>query len=82
MRTEATVAKWGNSLAVRIPQPIARQAHLNEGDAFTLEVGADGNLILRPARPRYDLASLLEGVTAKNLHSEADWGVPAGKETW
>ena len=36
MRNETTVSKWGNSLAVRIPQRLAKQARINEGDLFDL----------------------------------------------
>ena len=82
MRIEATVAKWGNSLAVRLPQPITKQAKLSEGDSVSLEVSAEGDIVLRPARPKYELTSLLKGVTAKNLHTETDFGEPVGEEIW
>lgn len=32
------LAKWGNSLAVRIPGPCVRQANLKPGDAVEVEV--------------------------------------------
>ncbi len=43
------VAKWGNSLAVRIPVDFARQMGTKEGDQMQAHVGADGALNLRPA---------------------------------
>ena len=33
MRNETTVSKWGNSLAVRIPQAVAKEARLKEAEA-------------------------------------------------
>jgi antitoxin component of MazEF toxin-antitoxin module len=35
------LAKWGNSLAVRIPGECARQAHVKAGDALEIEVTSD-----------------------------------------
>ncbi len=43
------LAKWGNSLAVRIPGEWARQAHLKAGDTLEIEVTPAGDLRLRPA---------------------------------
>ena len=39
MRNESTISKWGNSLAVRIPLAIAKQASLAEGDCVKLTLG-------------------------------------------
>lgn len=38
----ATIQKWGNSLALRIPLAVAKQIHVKEGDPVTLKVGASG----------------------------------------
>lgn len=40
----ATVARWGNSLAVRIPQHIVKEIQLTEGAEVDLVV-IDGNLV-------------------------------------
>jgi len=45
-RLELTVAKWGNSLAVRLPAESARQLRVGEGDTLIAEVAAGGRLIL------------------------------------
>jgi antitoxin MazE len=50
MRNETTVSKWGNSLAVRIPQAIAKQASLSAGDCVALALDSDGGIVLRPTR--------------------------------
>ncbi|MGB0513791.1 MAG: AbrB/MazE/SpoVT family DNA-binding domain-containing protein, partial [Wenzhouxiangellaceae bacterium] len=36
------VAKWGNSLAVRLPAELVRQLGLKEGDEIALTAGEDG----------------------------------------
>lgn len=44
------IAKWGNSLAVRIPADYVRQIGVKEGDQLQAHLGADGALNLRPAQ--------------------------------
>ena len=77
----ATIQKWGNSLALRIPQAVARQMRVEEGDDVILRVDA-GCLNVRPARPRYRLRALVRKMTPKNRHAETDWGRPEGREIW
>ena len=43
---ELTVAKWGNSLAVRLPAESAKKLGLSEGDTLLAEVSSDGHLVL------------------------------------
>ncbi|NMO96458.1 AbrB/MazE/SpoVT family DNA-binding domain-containing protein [Paenibacillus lemnae] len=45
---------WGNSLAVRIPSEVAKQAKLSEGTNVNFHVSEDGNIVLRPAYPAAD----------------------------
>lgn len=47
-RIDLLVAKWGNSLAVRLPAESARQLGVGEGDTLIGEIGSDGRLILSP----------------------------------
>lgn len=44
------VAKWGNSLAVRIPVDVARRLGIREGDNIEIVAATDGQLAV--ARPR------------------------------
>ncbi len=77
-----SVAKWGNSLAIRIPQAIAAQAHIEEGTAIGFSI-VDGNIILTPGkRKKYSLDELLDGMTEENLHSEVKTGCAVGHEIW
>jgi antitoxin MazE len=41
------VAKWGNSLAVRLPQAVAEILDLKEGDEFDFEIGEDNRVQLK-----------------------------------
>jgi antitoxin MazE len=82
MRNETTISKWGNSLAVRIPLAVARQASLSEGDSVALSLDGKGGIVLRPARRRYELSELVARITPRNRHRETGWGQPQGEESW
>jgi antitoxin MazE len=75
------VSKWGNSLGLRLPRSIAREARLDEGDTVNVSVD-DGAIVIRPARRRYSLAELVDRITARNRHGESDWGRSRGNELW
>ena len=78
----ATVAKWGNSLALRIPQHILQEIELAEGAEVDLVV-IDGNLVVKPrSRQRYSLDELVDAITPENLHSETETDVTVGNEAW
>ena len=50
------VAKWGNSLAVRIPADVVRELGLKEGDEIDLRRAADGTIeVVSEAQRRRDL---------------------------
>ena len=75
------VAKWGNSLALRIPRSVAAAMDVRDGDAVEVTVER-GAIVIRPAAPRYGLDELVGRITARNRHSETDWGGPVGDESW
>lgn len=78
----ANISKWGNSLAVRIPQNLAKEIHLTEGSEVDLSV-VDGNLVIKLNKPkRYSLEDLIQEITPDNLHAEVDSGVAVGNEAW
>ena len=76
---EVQVARWGNSLGVRIPKHIAERAGLREGVRVEIEAEADRIVIIR-ARPRYQLADLLKGITPQAMREAFDWGPDKGRE--
>ncbi len=78
----ATVQKWGNSLGVRIPRPVAQDAAISEGTSVDMRVSA-GQLVITPAKKaKLHLSVLLKGVKTSNLHKEVDTGAPVGGEVW
>lgn len=79
MRTR--VRKWGNSLGLRIPKAFAEELDLGEDSAVDLSI-SEGHLVVRSLDESYDLAALLEQVTADNLHGEIETGPAVGREEW
>lgn len=77
---QVTVKKWGNSASVRIPVGIMEAARLRLDDVVDVREEA-GRIVIIPVRPDdFDLDQMLAGITLDNLHSEVDFGAPAGKE--
>lgn len=52
------VAKWGNSLAVRLPAALVRELGLREGDQIDLYPDKQGVSVARRRRPDEVLADL------------------------
>lgn len=75
------LAKWGNSLALRIPRSVAAAMDVRDGDAVDVTV-EQGAIVIRPTAPRYTLDELVGRITTRNRHSETDWGGPVGDESW
>jgi antitoxin MazE len=76
---QVRVARWGNSLGVRIPKSIAERAGLREGARVEVEAETD-RIVFTRARPRYQLAELLQGMTPEAMREAFDWGADRGRE--
>lgn len=79
---KASVKKWGNSAAVRIPGAIMEAARLDLDQTVDVREEA-GRIVIEPVRRKvYNLDELLKGITRKNQHNAVDFGLPSGKEVW
>jgi len=77
---DAQFAKWGNSIALRIPNGVAKALHVTQGNSAQLQV-KDGSLIVTPVtKPKYDLNEMIAAITPENLHEKVDSGDPVGNE--
>src|SRR5437870_10742620 len=77
MATTTQIAKWGNSLALRLPKSVALEAQVDEGDTVDVSV-KNGAIVIRPSRPTYSLEQLVAKITPRNRRGGTDWGTPAG----
>ncbi len=80
MKTQ--LAKWGNSVAVRIPKALADAAKFRPGDTLEMAVEDPGTLRIRKQKGVPKLRYLVRAITPENLHGESEWGAPTGKELW
>ncbi len=49
MTINLQIAKWGNSLAMRLPAKLVKRFGLREGDSVHAQITPDGALAIRPA---------------------------------
>ncbi len=78
----ASVKKWGNSAAVRIPAAVLKATRMQIEEEVDIREES-GRIVIEPVRQKtYQLDDLLKGVTKDKIHKEIDFGVPEGKEVW
>jgi antitoxin MazE len=77
---EAQIVKWGNSLAVRIPKPVAEAAGVREGDPIVIEAD-EGHIKVRRRERVPTLKELVAQITAENRYEEIPSGAARGKES-
>ena len=75
------VLKWGDSLAVRLPEHVVEGAGLVDGSAVEISVQGSA-IVLSPIQKRCGLDELLAGYKPEHRHKEVDWGAAVGKEVW
>jgi antitoxin MazE len=78
---KAKVAKWGNSLALRLPKALVQAYEVKEGTDVELTEQADG-ILLKPVGQHYDLDDLLKQVHPENCHDSLKTGESNGREAW
>lgn len=76
------LAKWGNSLAIRLPKPAADAAGIGEGDTLEIVIPSKGRVELSRNRRKPTLKELVSKITPENRHDETDWGSRVGREVW
>ncbi|MDP2410865.1 MAG: AbrB/MazE/SpoVT family DNA-binding domain-containing protein [Pseudolabrys sp.] len=83
---KAKLAKWGNSLALRLPRQFVTELGLSEGSV--VELGRDGSRLVAETRaagaiPRYRLEDLVAEMKRLGPDAEpdtVDWGPDRGAE--
>ncbi len=81
---KVTVAKWGNSLAVRLPRSVAADLGFGPGTQLDLFVADRGIHLHRPAKSSADLlremVEEMKRLGPENEPSSVDWGPDVGTE--
>jgi len=77
---KATISRWGNSLALRIPKSAIEAAGLREGDV--VDVQEDGGILRIARSSRIDIDEMIESIDPATIHAEVNWGPTVGRELW
>ncbi len=78
MATQVQIAKWGNSLGLRVPRDLAARIGLTDGTRVDIEARGD-RLVVSKSNRRFTLAELLAGMTPEREHRALD-DAPRGTE--
>lgn len=76
---KAKVARWGNSLALRLPKSLTSELGLREDSLVEIHI-VDGQIVVKSASQVSSLEELVAGITPDNRHQEMDWGPAQGAE--
>jgi antitoxin MazE len=78
------VAKWGNSLGIRLPSAAAQSAGVTVGSELDLAIEADGFRLRKPIRTSADLLAEMiaemKRLGPENAPATVDWGPDRGSE--
>lgn len=74
----ARIARWGNSLKIRLSAAAAEKLSLQAGIPVDVHV-KDDSIGMRAPRPHYRLAGLLEQITPESAPAAVEFA-PVGKE--
>ena len=78
----ATITRWGQGLALRVPRKLALEAGLSEGAEVELTAHPGGLDVAAVAGHVPSLAELLAQITDANRHEAVDSGPAVGAEVW
>ncbi|MCG8448939.1 MAG: AbrB/MazE/SpoVT family DNA-binding domain-containing protein [Pirellulales bacterium] len=76
---EIQFAKWGNSVALRVPSKVAEALGIAPGSVADIDLKRD-KLIITPRQHTYNIGDLVNGITKNNLHHEMSTGKSVGAE--
>lgn len=78
----ATVQKWGNSLALRLPKPFTSEINIAENSIVDISI-QNNQIIIKPLKKvPLNVDELIDAISPDNLYSEVSMGLPVGNEVW
>ena len=78
----ATIQKWGNSLALRIPKAYGEELGVKESTQVEISIDKS-TLVIKPKKTKKPtLKALLAMINEKNRHEAIKTGPAVGKEVW
>lgn len=78
----ATMGKWGNTAALRIPQVLCEHLGISIGQKVRI-TAEPGRLIIEPETEQWTLKGRMKEWDGKRFQThEYDWGEAQGGEVW
>jgi antitoxin MazE len=78
----ATIQKWGNSLALRIPRAFSRELGIAEATSVEMRVAKSTLIIKTKPAKKPELRKLVAKINEGNRHETVETGAAVGKEVW
>ena len=79
---QGVVKKWGNSAAVCIPASVLEAANIRLDEPVDVREEG-GRIVIEPVGvARYDLGTLVAGISDENRHDPVNMGPPVGQESF
>jgi antitoxin MazE len=80
----ATLSKWGNSLAIRIPDSFIEFMQTSSGDTVELAFSNGGFRVDPAPTKKMTMQERLASIRPDNLNIDREWlnAAPVGKEVW
>lgn len=81
--TKATIGRWGNASALRIPKPFCDTLGIGVGDDVRISIEGDSRIVIEPAADEYTLKARMKHWSGERYKGEElDWGRSVGEEIW
>lgn len=78
----ATVQKWGNSLALRLPKPFTAEINIAENSVVDISI-QNNQIVIKPLKKApINVDELINAISPDNLYAEVSMGLPVGNEVW
>jgi antitoxin MazE len=77
---QVVLKKWGNSVALRLPSHVLKEANLTENQRVQLSTKKGAILIKPLSARRLTLTELVERISPDNRHDSMEFGRPVGRE--
>jgi antitoxin MazE len=80
--THAILGRWGKNLALRLPENVASELSLREGERVEV-VSSPGQIVIRRAKPRFTREEIFAGKSPsewRTIYAKThEWGSDAGQ---
>lgn len=79
----ATIGKWGNASALRLPKLFCDSLGIGVGDDVKISIEDESRIVIEPVVNEFTLKARMVQWDGKRYKSdELDWGQPVGEEIW